>query len=185
MEAIISGISFLNQGEATSQSGKKKIYRMSVVSRPYCWSSLVNTSLTNVGVPENAFRTKLKNLHRPSLKSRSQVSKTKSLALTDKNHSAICYLWVYLARYSELIGYVEPPLLARAWSQKVFQFVQRWFHNFFEYFQSKIQLFPVWDVPRHLSQMRCEPTTGRMRTYRDILSRIEFSPVFVMIETEL
>ena len=137
----------------------------------------------NVGVPENALRTKLINL-RPSLKSRCQVSKTKSLIRTDKSHSAIYYLGGYLTRCSELIGYAKPPLPTRAWSQKVFQFVQRWFHNFFEYLQSKIQLFPVWDVPGHLSQMTCEATTGCVGAYRDILSRIELSPIFVVVETE-
>ena len=139
----------------------------------------------NVGVPENALRTKLINLHGPSLKSRRQVSKTKYLTLTDKSHSAIYYLWGYLTRYSELIQYAKQPLPTRAWSQKVFQFVQSWLHNFFEYLQSKIQLFPVWDVPGHLSQMICGTTTGCVRTYSNILSRIEFSPVFVMVKTEL
>lgn len=41
---------------------ERKAYRISVVSRAYCWSSLVRTSLTSVGVPENALRTKLKYL---------------------------------------------------------------------------------------------------------------------------
>lgn len=138
-----------------------------------------------MGVPENALRTKLKNLQGPSLKSRRQISETKSLKLTDKSHSAICYLWGYLTHYSELIGYAKQLLPTRAWSQEFFQFVQRWLHNFLEYLHSEIQLFPIWDVPRHLSQMTCEVVTGYMRTYRDILSRIEFSPVFVMVETEL
>jgi hypothetical protein len=41
---------------------KENPYRISVVSRAYCWSSLVRTSLTSVGVPENEWRTKLKYL---------------------------------------------------------------------------------------------------------------------------
>lgn len=109
----------------------------------------------------------------------------KLLKLTDKSHSAIHYLWGYLTHHSESIGYVKQLLPTRAWSQEFFQFVQRWLHNFLEYLQSEIQLFLVWDVPQHLAQMTCEVMADCMRTYRDILGRIEFSPVFVMVETEL
>jgi hypothetical protein len=67
MEAIISGISFLIRGLRCDHRKEKKTYRISVVSRAYCWSSLVRTSLTSVGVPENALRTRLKYLILPSV----------------------------------------------------------------------------------------------------------------------
>ena len=46
---------------------ERKSYRISVVSRAYSWSSLVRASLTSVGVPDNALRTKLKYLICPLL----------------------------------------------------------------------------------------------------------------------
>ena len=68
---------------------------------------------------------------------------------------------------------------------KEFQPSQCWFNNLLNYFKGEVQLFVVRYVPRNLPHIIAQAVIGKTQTYRDILSSIEFSPVFVMVETEV
>jgi len=147
---------------------------------------LVRTSLTSVGVPESAWRTRLKYLILSSvtgiLRSPKYVDAyrqksfrhTPSLGVPTSHSQLICL--------SQVRGLAA---MAHAWFQKEFQPSQCWFNNLLEYLQGEVQLFVVWYVPRNLSHMIAHAVIGRTHTYHDTLSSIEFSPVFVMVETEV
>lgn len=86
------------------------------MSRAYCWSSLVRTSLINVGVPENALRTRLKYLILSSvtgtLKSQKYVDAYRQKSFRHTPSLGVSMSHIQLIDLSQVRGLA---VMARAW----------------------------------------------------------------------